>query len=78
MRTPVVSIYTSFGGNNNDPFSEVELGGCIALCRFHGEDNDEKAARMANELNALIHKYHAMEVEKNDATILEQEHRAGS
>ena len=61
MGNPTVSIHTSYGNNNDDPFSEVELG-FIALCRFLGEAHREKALAMADEISAVIQKYRDMEV----------------
>jgi len=60
-----VSVYTSHGKNNDDPFSEVYINpiSAITIYRFNGEDHQRKAESMASELNAIIQKYREMEEE---------------
>jgi hypothetical protein len=56
-----VSVYTSDGSDNDDPYSEVEVD-IIGVYRFTGDDHEDRAIAMANELDAVMQKYRDMEV----------------
>jgi hypothetical protein len=61
MDAPYVSVYTSHGHDDDDPYSDVEVD-IIGVYRFTGDDHEDRAMAMANELDAVIYKYREMEV----------------